>query len=379
MGPARPAPRVVVAGGGPAAIEAVLALRESLPSASVLLVAPDEEFVYRPEAVLEPFGGPPPHRFRLADIASFMGVDLWRDAVTGFDADGREVLLGSGRRAGFDALVVAIGARQIDSLPGSTTFWGRDGDPALVRLLERLRADPADVVFAVPPGVAWTLPIYELALGAAAWRREHELDLELTVVTPEPHPLSIFGGSASAGVEGMLDDAGVRLHTSTDPSEYCQLDPAASPQAAAEAVIALPRLIGRRIPGLPANDNGFLPVDDRGRVDAAAGVYAAGDVIDFPIKQGGLGAQQADAAVTALVADLTGEPEADLGDTVLRARLLAPGDPRYVRRELGIGGAASITGSPVWWPGAKLFGRYLSPFLVKLESLAGPGALEPAS
>ncbi len=358
------APRVVVAGGGPAAIEGVLALRGTLPGAEVHLIAPDEDFVYRPQAVLEPFGGPPPERYPLAGIAERLGLRLHRDAATGADVAARRLLLASGRRLGYDALLVTIGARQIDALPGSTTFWGRDGDPALKRLLERLRSDRADVVFAAPPRVAWTLPLYELALGAADWSHEHGGEGRLTVVTPEPYPLAVFGGAASAGIEKLLAEAGVGLITSTDPAEYCQ--GLADGDVGGEVVISLPRLVGRRIPGLPASDEGFLRVDDRGRVLDAPRVYAAGDVIDSPIKQGGLGAQQADAAAAAIVADLTGTEDGEAEPSVLRANLLAPGDPRYLRRALGRREGSAITGTPVWWPGAKVFGKHLSPFLAEL-------------
>ena len=49
--------RVLIAGGGVAALEAMLALRAlAADRVSVVLVAPDREFVYRPLAVAEPFG-----------------------------------------------------------------------------------------------------------------------------------------------------------------------------------------------------------------------------------------------------------------------------------------------------------------------------------
>ncbi len=215
--------------------------------------------------------------------------------------------------------------------------------------------------------MAWTLPLYELALGAAEWRREHGSECDLTVVTPEPRPLAVFGGAASAGIEQMLSDAGVQLVTSTDPAEYCHgLTSEPDGDGGGEVVISLPRLVGRRIPGLTSADDGFLRVDDHGRVLDAPHVYAAGDVIDSPIKQGGLGAQQADAAAAAIVADLTGAENATAGSPVLRANMLTPGEPRYLRRALGERDGSTITGTPVWWPGAKMFGKHLSPFLADL-------------
>ena len=61
-------------------------------------------------------------------------------------------------------------------------------------------------------------------------------------------------------------------------------------------MIALPSLSGQRIDGVPQTRDGFVPVDRHGRVDGLPDVYAAGDITRFPVKQGGLAAQQADAA-----------------------------------------------------------------------------------
>ena len=80
---------------------------------------------------------------------------------------------------------------------------------------------------------------------------------------------------------------------------------------AADKLVALPRLTGPEIAGLPHTRDGFLPTDARGRVDGVDDVYAAGDCTNYPIKQGGLAAQQADLVVEGLVARLQGRPEPD--------------------------------------------------------------------
>ena len=72
-------------------------------------------------------------------------------------------------------------------------------------------------------------------------------------------------------------------------------------------MIALPRLRGRRIAGLPCDDDGFIPIDEHARVAGVPGVYAAGDITAGPIKQGGLAAQQADAAAEAIAAEAGAE------------------------------------------------------------------------
>jgi sulfide:quinone oxidoreductase len=69
-----------------------------------------------------------------------------------------------------------------------------------------------------------------------------------------------------------------------------------------DRVVTLPVPVGPSIQGLPEDGGGFIPVDDHARVIGLEGVYAAGDVTDAPLKQGGLAAQQALAAAEAIAA-----------------------------------------------------------------------------
>src|SRR6185295_9955533 len=101
-------------------------------------------------------------------------------------------------------------------------------------------------------------------------------------------------------VRAALAAAGVELMTGAVP--VAALDNALGlgdgRLIAADAVIALPQLVGPRIPGLPHDDDGFLPVDVHGRV--CDGVFAAGDVTASPLKHGSLATQQADAVAAAI-------------------------------------------------------------------------------
>ena len=66
-------------------------------------------------------------------------------------------------------------------------------------------------------------------------------------------------------------------------------------------VIALPSAAHAGA-GLPGDERGFVPVDEHGRVPGLDGVWAAGDCVAYPIKQGGIAAQQADAAADSIAA-----------------------------------------------------------------------------
>jgi sulfide:quinone oxidoreductase len=125
--------------------------------------------------------------------------------------------------------------------------------------------------------------------------------------------------------------------------------------------------------GLPCDDDGFIPVDRHGRVPRAPDVWAAGDATNFPLKQGGLATQQADAVAEALAAELGAPVEAQPFRPVLRGLLLTGGAPLYLRSALSPSGRPAsaesrvlrsrVSGRALWWPPGKIAGRYLAPLL----------------
>jgi len=75
--------RVVVAGGGVAALEATLALRGLAEDrVSVEVIAPDTDFVYRPMAVVEPFRLGEVRRYPLHRLIQSAGAELSAGRVT---------------------------------------------------------------------------------------------------------------------------------------------------------------------------------------------------------------------------------------------------------------------------------------------------------
>ena len=224
-------------------------------------------------------------------------------------------------RIAFDYLVVAIGARRLEAIEGAVCFGGPADRAALERVLSGASAGTVQrIAFAAPAELAWILPLYELALLTAAWAARCELELELSIVTPEARPLEAFGAGAADTVAGLLADAGVAMHAecAVERFEAGKLIGAGGFALDADAVIALPALAGPAIDGLPHDERGFIPTDSHGAVRGAAGVYAAGDGTAFPIKQGGLAAQQADAVASAIAAELDAVATAEPFRPVLR-------------------------------------------------------------
>ena len=109
-----------------------------------------------------------------------------------------------------------------------------------------------------------------------------------------------------------------------------------------------------------------------GRIKGLEDVYAAGDGTSFPVKQGGLAAQMADAAASAIAEAAGASVEPAPFDPVLRGLLLTGAEPEYLRAELGGGRmyASTAADSPLWWPAGKIAARYLSPYLAEHADLA---------
>jgi sulfide:quinone oxidoreductase len=269
----------------------------------------------------------------------------------------------AGDSLGYDALVLALGAAREPAVPGALTFTG-EHDAAQVRAtLEAAGGEaPARVAFVAPRENAWTLPIYELALLTAHWARERGVALEPWVVTHEDRALGVFGADSSRAVVKLLADAGVRLWTGAvaeaveDGNLWIGME-GGMPVAAA---IALPRPVGRPLPGLPHDARGFVAADAFGRVPHLPDVYALGDMTARPLRQGGLAAQQADAAASAIAAWAGAPVVPQPYRPVLRALLLTGGAPLYLRRGRA---SATVDDDPAWWPPHKIAGRELGPYL----------------
>src|SRR5690242_924547 len=212
--------QLVIAGGGPAAIEAALAVRRLAEERlDITLLSASDAFVYRPLSVSTPFGGGEPLRYSLRDLASERGLRFVRGAVRGVEPSAHRVNV-DGAPMTYDALLLALGAAAEEAVPGALTFGGERDVPAVRAALQRLHAGaPLRVAFVAAAETAWTLPLYELALLTARWASQAGLALEPWLVTHEPRALALFGEEASAAVASLLEESGVRLWTGAYPEQ----------------------------------------------------------------------------------------------------------------------------------------------------------------
>jgi sulfide:quinone oxidoreductase len=365
---------VVIAGGGVAAVEGLLALRElATDRVEVSMLAPVEDFVYRPLSVGEPFRRAVPRRFSLWEIARDKRATFHRSALEGIDLDRRVVRTTAGTELSYDALLIAIGAQPTEGVPGALTFRGSVDAPAMRELLADAEAGRVRrVVFTMSDETWWPLAAYELALLTRAHLVEHgAAEVSIELVTPEARPLGIFGSNASESVASLLREAGVKLHPGLVPKEFADgvlKLKGDSPDLACDRAVALPLPLVPRIPGLPEQGyRGLIPTDRYGSVDGAPRVYAAGDATWFPIKQGGIAAQQADAAASAIAA-LAGAPVTPQAfHPILRGALLTGHGPRFMRSDKLGRVPSQASRSILWWPPSKVAGRLLAPYLFAMS------------
>jgi sulfide:quinone oxidoreductase len=360
-------PRILVAGGGVAGLEACLALRTYLDETHLRidLLCREDRFEYRPLAVLEPFDGTPPWSMKLEGFAADQDVGLVRDALAAVDPDRRVAMTAYSGHLPYDALLVCVGARAVRTLPGAITFRGSRDAEAVRAALDALQpGDAGTIAFAVPFGAFWTLPLYELAILAAARLRARGTRARVVLTSPEAAPLEAFGTAASAAVARVLDAHAVEFtpRARAIAADAGELELDDGRRIAAAAVVTLPTLVGRRVPGVPQDAEGFIAVDDHGRVPALDGVYAAGDVTTFPLKQGGLATQQADAAAEAMLAALGVPIVPRPFEPVLKGVLYTDREPAYLRSTMS-GEGSEPRAYSMWWPPSKIAGRHLAPYL----------------
>src|SRR5687767_4208901 len=104
--------KTVIAGGGIAAIEGPLRLRQIAgDEIDITLLAPNEDFAFRALSVGGPFAMGAAQRYPVRRIAEDANAELVEDWLSWVDPDQRIVHTRSGSELSYDALLVAVGAR----------------------------------------------------------------------------------------------------------------------------------------------------------------------------------------------------------------------------------------------------------------------------
>jgi sulfide:quinone oxidoreductase len=341
-------PEILIAGSGPGALEATLALSESTHlDARISLISPQLEFVYRPNMVMEPFGISKTVKYAVAEVIRNPDVTQWKGTLERVDHAAGKAYSPEGDEFEFDALVVATGTEShVDLEPPVVTF-GMPG--SLERLTEIVgeidHGNLRSVTFTASIGQTWWLPLYEFALMCAdRAERQAGQQIAISVVTPERNPLAIFGEENSATVAGLCQEIGVNVHLGVTMLSYDGVLAHLSDgtDIATDRVFAMPRLTGHAPEGIPKRPDGFLAVDDFQRVSGTENVYAIGDVTDFRVKQGGLATAQADLAIAAIEHQLGSGPEPGPSTHEIDALLLTADRRLAMRARIGPESSESV-------------------------------------
>ena len=361
---------VLIAGGGPAALEAALRLRRvGSGLVATTLLAPEADFTYRPLSVLDPFaaGGAP--AYPLTRVAADAGAALRPGTLASVDAAAHVARTAEGDAIPYDVLLVAVGAVATRPFELATTFTGG------AREIEAVHGLVQDVeggytrrtAFVVPDGATWPLPLYELALMLAD--RAYEMGVDTRAALHHARGGAARGvragrGAGGGGPAGRGRDRRARRHARgargarrPDPRRRRPARGAAGRDAA---------------PARPARDRrpaARLPGHRRARaVDGVPDVYAAGDITAHAVKQGGLACQQADAAADHIAARAGARLVAQPYRPVLLGVLKTVRATRFLRREPS--GESRVAAHPLWAPPAKIAGVELAAYLESLKPAA---------
>jgi sulfide:quinone oxidoreductase len=395
--------RVVIAGGGVAALEALAGLRALADDrVEATLLCPVATFSYRPLSTAVPFTFREQRTRSLAEIASDLGARFVHDGLAQVDASRTRVLTRDGDFLPYDSLLVAVGAR-VSHRPGSGPIWSRTGEgvATLARLLRELEAGTArSVAFVVPPGAAWPMDAYELAFVARLAASRSGGESRVLVVTAERGPVEALGPAASEAVADELARADIEFVTGVElpevqPGEEAGSDVLTSVMPrlargrgpdrnnvtlhldsgsplAVDRVLRLPAVHGPAIPGMAHDANGFLMVDGHARTSPDPRVYAAGDATALSLKHSTLSSAQATAAAEAMAAAAGADIEPTAWSPTLYGLLTLPPHTPGARGSPWLPDGEPVTHS-LWWPPGHVAGRHLAPYLARRDPGVRPG------
>ncbi len=200
--------RLVIAGGGPAALATARAYRQAGGDGHVTLLTPELTVPYTRPALSKEFlrGELPDEQLPIESpewyAANRVEVRLGAEAET-LDPTARTVLLGSGETLHYDACVIATGAEPVPlPVPGATEEWVLMLRSLATARVLRDRAERSRSAIVIGSGFIGCEAAASLALRG----------LKVTLVTEEdiPHEARL-GDEAGRRIQGWLEELGVTL------------------------------------------------------------------------------------------------------------------------------------------------------------------------
>jgi len=361
---------VLIAGGGIAALEALLRLRRLAgDQVDITVLAPNEDFVYRALSVQEPFSAGIPERYPVGPLLDHAGAEWVQDTLSSVDHRRRIARTGGGAELHFDALLVAVGAKAKPVVEHARTFDGERADEILRGVVQDIEGGYArKLAFIKPAGPVWPLPLYELALMSAAAGHDAGIDdLEIHLFAADSRPLPMFSAEVGEAVAELLSEARITFHPQTEPTieRTGHLLLPDGREMDVNSVIAMPRLYGPSTKGLPLTEHGFIKINPACEVPGTDHrVFAAGDAIDFPVKHGGVGSQAGDVAAAAIARQAGVDVAVTPFHPVIHGKLLTGSGPKFLfARFIGGEGFDSVIADAPVGSTEKVTAAELSPYL----------------
>jgi sulfide:quinone oxidoreductase len=361
---------VVIAGGGVAALEALLRLRRLAgDGVDITVLAPNEDFVYRALSVREPFSAGAPERYPVAPLLEHAGAEWVRGSLSSIDVGRRTVRTYEGAELSFDALLVAVGAHPKPVVEHARTFDDRHADEMLRGVVQDIEGGYVrKLAFVKPAGPVWPLPLYELALMAAKAGYDAGIrDLQIDLFAADDRPLPMFAASVGRELAKLLENNGIAFHPRSEP-KVPRKGYVVTPDGRGtrvDSVIAMPRLYGPSTKGLPLTEHGFIKINPECDVPGTdRRVFAAGDAIDFPVKHGGVGSQAADVAAAAIAREAGVDVAVTPFRPVIHGKLLTGAGPKFLfSRYVGGEGFDSVIADAPVGSVDKVTAAELTPYL----------------
>lgn len=340
---------VVIVGGGFAGLYTALALAEQRQPPPVLLIEPNDRFVFLPllyellSSELRGWEIAPRYDALLAS----KGIAWLRDRVTHIDSMARQVTTSGGRRLNFGQVVVTTGGDTSSfGIPGveahALGFRSLEDVEHLQRLVQQLRAQQHPlqrlaIVGAGPSGVELACKLSDLLGGTAL--------VELIELAGEPLQQAKAFNREQAVRALQMRDVRLRTHTRVREVGANRLElegPTGAETLAVQATVWTAGLAFQppSIEPAPACDQrGRLLCDDNLRLQGCTDLFAAGDIAGVKSGESDLpaNAQVAFQQATCLAANL------------MRARAGEPLQPFRFRdlgemMSLGVGDASLVGG-----------------------------------
>jgi sulfide:quinone oxidoreductase len=356
---------ILIAGGGFGGLITAKRLASSLGDGhTVTVVAPNRTFTFYPALVKLAFGENTVEEisFDLASALKDAGVRFIQGEVTEVHPMSHKVVIAGDELNGdlaYDYLVLAFGRRlALGQIPGISDHAHHIlGSGAATRFGDAVREFRSGrIVLGSTPGSRLPVPVCETAFTLSRIFEDEIRSGEIKVSVIFPHSLEqAFGGAKlHRELEDGFAQRGIAVHYNIPITEVTGSEVLSSDKhrIAYDLLLLVPPFGGwtmMRDLGI-TDDEDFIKVDEKMRVEGSANVYAVGDCVSLPgPKLAHMAVNQAEVAAANIISEINGEaPTAEYEHDI--AAIIDSGGPEsiFIRYEAGKGADQSVRQGRFW-------------------------------